>query len=114
MDDEVKEYIDAIPAGDRPLFDRVDRLVLATFPTATLTLSYRMPTYRVGRNRLFVGVWKHGLSIYGWAQDAVDDYVVDHPHLRKTSKGTIQIGVEDDALITDDELRYLVRAALDR
>ena len=113
MDDAVREYIDAIPIGYRPLFDRVDRLVLATFPAATVGISYRMPTYRVGRNRLFVGVWKHGLSIYGWAQGAVDEFVADHPHLR-TSKGTIQIGVEDDALITDDELRYLVRAALDR
>ncbi len=113
MDDAVREYIDAIPTAYRPLFDRVNRLVLDAFPIVTIGLSYKMPTYRVGRNRLFVGVWKHGLSIYGLAQGAVDDFVADHPHLR-TSKGTIQIGVEDDALITDDELRYLVRAALDR
>ena len=29
-------------------------------------LSYHIPTYEVGRRRLYVGVWKHGVSIYGW------------------------------------------------
>ena len=35
-------------------------------PEADVALSYAMPTYQVGTNRLHVGVWKHGVSLYGW------------------------------------------------
>jgi hypothetical protein len=33
-------------------------------PDAEVVLSYGMPTYRIGRRRLNIGVWKHGLSLY--------------------------------------------------
>jgi hypothetical protein len=68
MDDVVRDYIDAIAPEQRPLFDRLHRLVLEAHPDAAVVLSYQMPTYKVGRRRLFVGVWKHGVSIYGWEQ----------------------------------------------
>jgi uncharacterized protein YdhG (YjbR/CyaY superfamily) len=111
MDNSVKDYVDAISPEYRPLFDRIDRLVADAFPAATVGLSYRMPTYRVDGHRLFVGVWKHGISIYGWGPGRADGFIARHPSLR-TSKGTIQLRVEDAAAITDDELRELVRTAL--
>ena len=111
MDDAVHNYIDAIPPEFRPLFDRIDRLVVGAFPAATVGISYRMPTYRVDGHRLFVGVWTHGISIYGWPQGRVDDFIARHPSLR-TSKGTIRLGVDDAADVADDELLGLVRAAL--
>jgi uncharacterized protein YdhG (YjbR/CyaY superfamily) len=111
MDDAVRNYIDAIAPERRPLFDRLHRLVLEAHPDAALVLSYQMPTYRVGRRRLFVGVWKHGVSIYGWGHGGDGGFTARHPEL-KTSKGTIQLRAETAAGITDDELRDLVRAAL--
>jgi uncharacterized protein YdhG (YjbR/CyaY superfamily) len=111
MDKAVRDYIEAIPPEHRPLFDRIDRLVFDAFPAATVGISYRMPTYRVGRHRLFVGVWKHGVSIYGWPQGGADRFIARHPTLR-TSKGTIQLRVDDGAAVTDDEIRDLVRSAL--
>ena len=108
----VQDYIEAIPSECRPLFDRIDRLVVGAFPAATVGLSYRMPTYRVDGHRLFVGVWKHGVSIYGWSPGRADGFIARHPSLR-TSKGTIRLRIEDAAAITDDELRELVGAALD-
>jgi uncharacterized protein YdhG (YjbR/CyaY superfamily) len=111
MDKAVRDYIEAIPPEYRPLFDRIDRLVFDAFPAATVRLSYRIPTYRVDRHRLFVGVWKHGVSIYGWPQGGADSFIAHHPTLR-TSKGTIQLGVDDAAAVTDDEFRDLVRSAL--
>jgi hypothetical protein len=72
-----------------------------------------MPTYKVGRRRLFLGAWKHGVSIYGWEQDRGADFMARHPEL-KTGKGTIQLRPEDAAGISDDEFRDLVSAALDR
>ena len=112
MDKGVRAYIDAIAPEHRPLFDRLHRLVLETHPDATLVLSYQIPTYKVGRRRLFLGVWKHGVSIYGWDQGRDAGFIARHPGL-KTGKGTIQLRPDDAAGITDDEFRDLVRAALD-
>jgi len=71
-----------------------------------------IPTYKVGNRRLYVGAWKHGLSIYGWQQGRDDAFTSRHPAL-KTSKGTLQLRPEDAAAIPDCEISDLVRAALD-
>ena len=113
MDEAVQRYIDGIAPEHRPLFDRLHRLILSVHPDATVVLSYKIPTYKVGERRLHVGIWKHGLSIYGWRQGRDDAFTSRHPAL-KTSKGTIQLRPEDAAAIPDEELRDLVRTALDR
>ncbi len=112
MDDAVRGYIDAIPAERRPLFDRVHRLVFEVHPEAEVVLSYKMPTYKVGRHRLYVGVWKHGLSFYGWEVGRDAGFSARHPEL-VGSKGTIKLPPEVAASIPDDEFRDLLRAALD-
>jgi uncharacterized protein YdhG (YjbR/CyaY superfamily) len=112
MDEAARSYIDGIPAEHRPLFDRLHRLILEAHPGAAVVLSYKIPTYRVGRRRLYLGVWKHGVSLYGWPQERGAGFVSRHPGL-KTSKGTIQLRPEDAAGLPDDELRDLVRAALE-
>jgi hypothetical protein len=108
VDDGVRDYIDAIPAGFRPLFDRFHRLILDARPDADVVLSYQMPSYKVGSRRLYLGVWKHGLSVYGW-QD--DDFGTRHPEL-KTSTGTLRLRPEDADGISDDEILGLVNATL--
>jgi uncharacterized protein YdhG (YjbR/CyaY superfamily) len=112
MDDDVRKYVAAIDPAHRPLFDRLHRLVLETHPDADVVLSYKMPTYKVGRRRLFVGVWKHGVSVYGWDQGRDAGFIARHPDL-KSSKGTIQLRPSDAARIADDDLRDLIHAALD-
>jgi hypothetical protein len=39
--DRVQEYIDAIPPGHRPFFDRVSGLILKEFPQASVALLAR-------------------------------------------------------------------------
>ncbi|MFC0432111.1 iron chaperone [Kutzneria buriramensis] len=104
----VQDYIEAIPAQHRALFDRVHRLVLEARPDAEVVLSYGMPTFRVGKRRLHIGVWKHGVSLYGWRDEGFLDR---HPGAR-AAKGTIRLRPEDAADVTDDELRELARTSL--
>jgi len=80
-------------------------------PGASVLLSYQMPTYEVGRYRLYVGVWKHGVSFYGWEQGRDSGFSARHPEL-VTTKRTIRLRPDDAAAIRDDELRDLLRAAL--
>lgn len=112
MDEAVQSYIDGVDPAYRPLFDRIHRLILAAHPDAAVVLSYKMPTYKVGRRRLYVGAWQHGISLYGWRQDRDGGFIARHPEL-KTSKGTIKLRPQDAAPIADDELLGLVSAALD-
>ena len=112
VDQAVQCYIDAVVPEHRPLFDRLHLLILQERPDAAVMLSYQMPTYKAGRRRLYLGVWKHGVSIYGWQQGHDAGFTSRHPGL-KTGKGTIQLRPEDAAGIADEEFRDLVRAALE-
>ena len=112
MDDVVRSYIDGVDPDHRPVFDRIHRLILAAHPEAAVVLSYQIPTYKVGRRRLYVGAWQHGISIYGWQQGRDGGFTDRHPELR-TSKGTIKLRLQDAAAIADDELLGLVSAALE-
>jgi uncharacterized protein YdhG (YjbR/CyaY superfamily) len=112
VDEAVRSYIDGVDPAHRALFDRIHGLILAAYPEAAVALSYQIPTYKVGRRRLYVGAWKHGISIYGWPQDHDAGFTARHPELR-TSKGTIRLRPQDAAVIADDELLGLVSAALE-
>lgn len=113
IDDAAQSYIDRIPDEHRPLFDRLHRLILHARPDATVVLSYGMPTYTVGGGpRVHLGVWKHGVSVYGWRQDRDGGFVARHPSL-KTSTGTIRLRSQDAAAIPDEEFLDLLRPALD-
>ena len=111
MNDDVAAYIDAIDADHRPLFDRVHRLVMEVQPEARVILSYKMPTYVAGTRQLHVGVWKHGLSFYGWRQDSDGGLATRHPHL-DNGKGTLKLPLTEAGHISDDELRAFLAAAL--
>lgn len=111
MDSAVRTYVDAIDPAHRPLFDRVHRLVLDAHPDAQMTVSYSMPTFVVGEQRLYVGAWKHGLSFYGWQAGRDAGFAERHPDLIG-SKGTIKLPPDVAAGIDDDELRDFLRACL--
>lgn len=111
MEQAVREYLEAMSEQNRPLFDRVDRLVRTRYPDVELALSYKMPTYAVGTHRLYVGAWSHGLSFYGWNRDQDGGFWSAHPQL-VTSTGTIRLQPADAESITDEELGGLIRGAL--
>jgi uncharacterized protein YdhG (YjbR/CyaY superfamily) len=112
VDDAVADYIGALPPLQRPLFDRLHAIVLAEHPDAEVLLSYGMPAYRVGRRRLNIGVWKHGVSVYGWRGDNDGGFVARHATL-SSGKGTIRIRPQDAEAISDEELRALLGGALE-
>jgi uncharacterized protein YdhG (YjbR/CyaY superfamily) len=111
MEQEVLDYIEKIPAAHRALFDRLHRLILEAQPEAAVGISYDMPTYRVGRRKLYLGAWQHGVSLYGWQQDRDAGFSARHPSLL-SGKATLRLRPEDAAAIPDDEFRDLARAAL--
>ena len=110
MDEAVLRYRDQLDSTQGPLFDRLHRLIVAMCPDAEVVLSYGMPTYRIGRRRLNIGVWKHGLSLYV-SPSRDGGFSARHPELA-AGKGTIKLRPQDAMRIPDAELQDLVRAAL--
>lgn len=110
VDQAVRRYRDEVDSAHRPAFDRLHQLIVATCPGAEVMLSYGMPTYRVGRRRLSIGVWKHGLSLYV-SPNRDGGFSARHPELA-AGRGTIKLRATDAARIPDAELQDLVRAAL--
>ena len=111
MNDDVAAYVDALEGDHRRLFDRVHRLVMEVQPGAQVVISYKMPTYVAGERRLHVGVWKHGVSFYGWEHGAGSDLVTRRPHL-DSGRGTLRLPLSEAEQIGDDELRTFLAAAL--
>lgn len=112
MNADVQAYIDQIAPEQRPLFDRVHRLIRSAFPEAGLSLAYGLPTYRVGDRRLHVGAWRHGVSLYGWDKDRAAAFTARHPDLL-SGKGTIKLRSGKAADVTDQELSDLIRGSLE-
>jgi uncharacterized protein YdhG (YjbR/CyaY superfamily) len=106
----VRRYRDEMDGRYRPVFDRLHELITAVCPDAEVVLSYGMPTYRIGRRRLNVGVWKHGLSLYV-SPTRDGGFSARHPELA-AGKGTIRLRPDDAARIPDAEFQNLIRAAL--
>ena len=109
-DEAVRRYREEMDSDYQPVFDRLHRLIVATCPDAEVVLSYGMPTYRIGRRRLNIGVWKHGLSLYV-SPNRDGGFSARHPELA-SGKGTIKLRPADAAHIPDAEFQDLIRAAL--
>ncbi len=81
-------------------------------PEAQADFAYAMPTYRVGKRRLNIGVWKHGVSVYGWRRDNDGGFAGRHPDLL-SGKSTIRLRPTDADSISDKEFSGLLGGALD-
>ena len=110
MDEAVRRYRDEMDSENRLVFDRLHQLVVETCPDAEVVLSYGMPTYRLGRRRLSIGAWKHGLSLYV-SPSRDGGFSAGHPELA-AGKGTIKLRPGEAARIPDAEWQGLIRAAL--
>jgi hypothetical protein len=109
-DEAVRRYLDEMSGDFRPVFDRLHRLMVETCPDAELVLSYGMPTFRIGRRRLNVGAWQHGLSLYV-SPNRDGGFSARHPALA-AGKSTIKLRPADAAGVPDAEFQELFRAAL--
>jgi hypothetical protein len=111
VDADVQAYVEAIDPANRPLFDRVQRLIVEVCPDVEVTFAYKMPTFTHGERGLHVASWKHGLSFYGWSHDRDAGFSERHPDLAGP-KGTLRLPPAVAEGIDDDELRDFLRATL--
>jgi len=109
---DVQTYLDGIAAEHRPMWHRVEGLVRVLHPGAELRITYGMPTFVVGAHRLPVGVWKHGLSLYGLDESNDAGFIARHPEL-STGRGTVKLPTKRADDFSDEELTATLKAVLD-
>lgn len=112
MDAKLQAYIDAIAPQFRPLFDRLHAIMTATQPDAAFVFAYNMPTFRMGKRRLHLAVWQHGVSIYGWRRDNDGGFSERHRALL-SGKSTLRLRPEDAVAISDEAFAGLLGGALE-
>lgn len=102
----VQTYIDAIPDSHRPLFDRLQGILLDLYPHAEISISYGIPCYKIGRKRLYLGLWKQGVSLH-----AIDPafFKAKHPKI-KTGRGSLNFKTTDD--VHEADVQETIMAAV--
>lgn len=110
MDPAVQTFIDAIPETHRPLFDRLHSLIFELYPDAQVVILYRIPTYRVGLRRVYLGLWKEGVSLHAVDKALIEEFKQWHPAI-KTGKGSLNFRLTDK--LPEVDIRDTIRRALD-
>jgi uncharacterized protein YdhG (YjbR/CyaY superfamily) len=100
--DMVDQYIAAQAPEARARLRELRATIRAAVPDAVEVISYGMPTYRLGRQRVHFGAAKRHCALYGGAIDLVADELGD----LKVLKGTVQFPL--DRPIPEDLVRKLV------
>jgi uncharacterized protein YdhG (YjbR/CyaY superfamily) len=110
LPDDVQEYIDALDAAHRPLFDRLHRLIVDELPDAQIVISYQIPLYRVGRRHLGLNARRpDGITLTTTSPDHIDSFRRRHPQF-KTGKASIQFQLNDE--LPEDDMRDVIRRAI--
>lgn len=108
MDPAVQSYFDAIPETHRHLFDRLHSMIIELYPEPAMSISYGIPTYTVGRRRVYLGLWKGGVSLYAVP---VEEFKKKHPSI-KTGKGSLNFRLTD--VLPEADIREAARQGIER
>ena len=111
MDRAVQRYVDAIPAGQKPLFDRLQSLILELYPDAEIVISYQIPTYKAKGGRVSLGLWKDGVSLYTTDPQYIERFKSKHPTI-KTGKASLNFKLTDK--LPEKDLREVINRAIQR
>ena len=84
----VDEYINQYTGEVKTRLEKIRKVIKKTAPDATETISYRMPTYRKGKNLVHFAGFKNHIGFYPTPSgiEAFQDELKEF----KTSKGAIQ------------------------
>lgn len=86
-------------------------MIVDAHPDVVVGISYGIRTYRVGKRRLYVGAWNHGVSVYGWRGGGDGGFTERRPDLI-TGKGTVRLTPQSASSVSDSGLRDLLDAVL--
>jgi uncharacterized protein YdhG (YjbR/CyaY superfamily) len=94
MNKEVQRYLKAIPEDRKPLFDKLQALILSLYPDAESMIWYGILTYRAKSGWVALANQKHYISLYTNGAHHIAEFKAKYPVI-KTGKGCINFKVTD-------------------
>jgi uncharacterized protein YdhG (YjbR/CyaY superfamily) len=110
MDETVQTYLDAIPPEQKPLFERLQSLILQLYPDAEIVISYQIPTYKAKAGRVSLGLWKNGVSLYTTDPQYIKGFTSQHPTI-KAGKASLNFKLTDE--LPEKDLREVIKQAIE-
>ena len=110
MQDEVKQYLDAVPDARRPVVSKLHELVMELYPDAAVDMSYRMPTYKAKDGWVAIANQKRYVSLYTCGAHHLADFKANNPGI-KTGKGCINFRQSDELPL--DDVRNVIKHAIE-
>ena len=108
---DIEAYMNSIPAQRLERFLSIHRLIVKLYPEASVDMSYRMPTYRVGEGWVALANQKNYISLYTCSESHLQPYKQKHPE-QKTGKGCINFRARD--AIHYDDLEAVIQHAIEQ
>ena len=105
---EVVDYITAVPATHRPVFDRLHALAIKTIPNVRVIFSYNMPAYVGGSGRVSLSSGPRGVSISTRVPEPVAAFHAKHPRFKA---GKVSVLFPPDGELPTDDIAELIAAA---
>jgi len=103
----VDEYLDSIPANQRPVLDRLRELIREELPEADEVISYQIPAYKQdGVTVIYFAGWKEHFSLYPLGEEFEAVFPQESARYALT-KGTIRFPFKDGLPV--DLVRRIVR-----
>jgi len=90
----IDEYIDTFEGAKKNKLIDLFTFIKEILPEATATINYKMPTFKLNGNLIHFAMFKNHLGVY--PGDQAMKYFQDDLEIFKTTKGAIQLGLDDD------------------
>lgn len=110
MDAQVKRFIANIPQEYRPLFDKLQAIILGLYPDAEIKISYGVPTYKAKAGWVSLGYRKDGVTLYTNGPRHLDPITSKYPQI-KTGKGSLKFTLQDSVPVT--ALKKVIKHAIE-
>ena len=110
MSNDIETYLASVPEQRLDRFKSIHNLILKLYPDATVDMSYKMPTYRVGEGWVALANQKNYISLYTCGESHLASYQHRHPE-QKTGKGCINFRARDE--IHYHDLEAVIRHAIE-
>ena len=106
----LNSYIEVLPEARRIKLQRLADLIISLYPSAEVSMKYKMPTFTIDAGWVAIANQKNYVSLYTCSAQHLEQFKQSYPAI-KTGTGCINFKDKDDLPI--DALKQVITSAMD-
>ncbi|WP_338517306.1 iron chaperone [Alteromonas gracilis] len=106
----LNSYLEALPKARRIKLQRLADLIISLYPSAEVSMKYKMPTFSIDAGWVAIANQKNYVSLYTCSAQHLEQFKQCYPTI-KTGTGCINFKDKDDLPI--DALKQVITSAMD-